>query len=202
MNLIVVDCLTGESGKRNFSRDFIGSGPRYIAGYIEKVSNKKIGTKIIRGEEFLNRQDSFIQNYPIIAISAMTMDKIIVQNVYEKWKKVFPNESKRFSVIGGPIINESGIVKKFDFDCGIRNESEIALKVLFGENIGFFLNIKKSNNKKSKEDLFFEIKNHSLLCFEEDNVICNIPAANQEVLKIFSNSAKVISFSSTKPDSI
>ena len=53
MHALILDCLTAGDGQRIFSRDFIGIGPRIVAGFIEEISNHTISTTVIRGEDLL-----------------------------------------------------------------------------------------------------------------------------------------------------
>jgi Radical SAM superfamily len=167
MKILILDCLTTGDGNRKFSRDFIGAGPRYIAGFIEEISQQKFTTKIIRWENFLEQPKQLLKKFRILCISAMTMDYGAVQIALNEWKKVHPDPSQRFSIIGGPITSDPKITRKIDIDVAITGEAENSLFALFSENSSK-LEMIYNNNLKSK-------KNQAKLQLWKYNLIKNIP---------------------------
>ncbi|MFW9923827.1 MAG: hypothetical protein ACFFDW_11130, partial [Candidatus Thorarchaeota archaeon] len=97
LRILVVDATGAEKGKRMFTRDAIGAGPRSVCGILEKV---RVKSKIILAEEILTK--GFPQNFNSLFISAMSMDKIAVSKIIRKWKEF----SKGVVVLGGPITAE------------------------------------------------------------------------------------------------
>ncbi len=159
MKLLVVDCLTAGDGERIFTRDFIGSGPRYVAGFIEDISRGQIKTLLIRGEDFLNHDAHYLQRYKIICVSAMTMDLGIVIKVMKKWTQVHGNSQNTLSLIGGPISSDHKLLRKVKCDISIQREGEISLNALFNSNLPkiiSFLTSTGATNKGSrrKHELF------------------------------------------------
>ena len=137
---LVVDCLTTGDGNRKFTRDFIGAGPRYIAGFIEEISQKTILTSLCRAEDILsskNRSEKWLIQFPIICISAMTMDLNTVALILREWQQVHPNILTRLVILGGPIASDFDIRSKISpedpncIDLLIPGEAESILVQLF-----------------------------------------------------------------------
>ena len=83
----MVDCLTVGEGKRIYTRDFIGAGPRYVAGFIENISKGEVKTTLIRGKTIISEKIEMLKRFPIICISSMTMDLRITQRIFNKWSE-------------------------------------------------------------------------------------------------------------------
>ncbi|MHA1584936.1 MAG: B12-binding domain-containing radical SAM protein [Promethearchaeota archaeon] len=155
IKVLIVDCLTTGDGKRIFTRDFIGSGPRYVAGFIENISESQFQTELIRAEDFFSKSGEYLEPFQILGISAMTMDKGTVKKVIAKWKsnkfglqnqyrnqklKQTLNPSSSLSsslssliIIGGPITSDISILKEFYCDFMMIGESEAALEAIFAK---------------------------------------------------------------------
>lgn len=151
MKLLIVDCLTAGDGERIFTRDFIGSGPRYIAGFIEDVSGHLAETSLIRGEDFLAQESKFFQDFNIICISAMTMDLGIVKKIASKWSVSHPIHRKTLSLIGGPISSDSNLLHKVNCDICIQKEGEIALNALFNTELSSLISYLSNSNPNGSE---------------------------------------------------
>ncbi|MHA1721238.1 MAG: B12-binding domain-containing radical SAM protein [Promethearchaeota archaeon] len=135
IELLVVDCLTSGKGQRLYTRDFIGAGPRYIAGFIEDISNQQVHTTLIRGESILNENFN-LEKFPILCVSSMTMDTRITQKIFHKWLKFHPSSSNRLGIIGGPISSDLKILNRIEgADLSIIGEGEIAMQSLFQKNL-------------------------------------------------------------------
>ena len=77
MTVLIVDALAANEGRRKFSRDAIGVGPRLLAGICEK--NKK-DSRIIRVEDLLESKHFFDrEEHQIFLLSAMSVDEIAVK---------------------------------------------------------------------------------------------------------------------------
>src|SRR6056297_1494232 len=189
MNVIVVDCLTGSEGKRKFSRDFIGAGPRYIAGFIEEISGNTFKTDIIRGEMILNQSPVFLKKYSIIAVSAMTMDLLIVKKVLKKWNDL-KNNKENLSILGGPIANKKSIIESLQVDVVFYGQAERSLKILFSVKKQklrrFLLN---SNDEILKEEIFKDIPNISFHHTQKENFTHNILELTFSDNEFFKNSS-------------
>lgn len=159
MTILIVDALAANEGRRKFSRDAIGVGPRLLAGICEK--NKK-AAKIVRVEDLLEEQQLLDRtNSEIFLLSAMSVDKIAVKRVIKKIKK---NISKPKIILGGPIVADQAILKELDILAGIVGEGEYILDNLLQnnfsfENLGTDLE-ERINIDKIKDSLI--IQNHKL----------------------------------------
>ncbi|NVM00718.1 MAG: radical SAM protein [Candidatus Helarchaeota archaeon] len=137
---LIVDALRSEKGIKRFTRDFIGAGPRTIAGILESYG---INSKIITPEN-LNIKE--LTDYDLLFISAMTIDLIAVNKVIKKWKRY--NNSPIF--IGGPITSNPFDLKSLEFNLAFMGESEESLEKIinFGLKDGklpSFSDLKKIN---------------------------------------------------------
>lgn len=133
--VLVVDCLTAGKGDRVFTRDFIGAGPRYIAGFIEDISARQTLTTLTRGEDLATRPQSFLQKFHVLCISAMTMDIGSVRRVLKLWKQAHTNPSQQLTILGGPITSDPRILQKIQMDVAIPREGETPIESLFKGNI-------------------------------------------------------------------
>lgn len=130
MQVLVVDCLTAGEGKRRFTRDFIGAGPRTIAGFIQKVTQQAISVQIIRGEDLLLPKNNHIcQKSTVLCVSAMTMDLGIVKQIFRKWIEWAP--PSHLSIIGGPITADQNLLGQIPVDMAVLGEGETALFQIF-----------------------------------------------------------------------
>ena len=82
MNILIIDALAANEGRRKFSRDAIGVGPRLLAGI---CSQNNIDSKIVRIEDVIEGKfDDKINDYKRVFVSAMSVDKIAVERGLKK----------------------------------------------------------------------------------------------------------------------
>ncbi len=125
-SVLIVDALSAGHGKRTSSRDSIGCGPRAIAGVFELHS---VQCRIIRAEDFVRKPR--MKDFDHLAISAMTMDVPIVNQLVRKWSNV---RKRGRTLLGGPIANDHSIVKQIKPDVMIIGEGESTLNELLSLN--------------------------------------------------------------------
>ncbi len=106
MGILIVDALAANEGRRKFSRDTIGVGPRLIAGICEK---QKIESLIVRVEDLLDSSKILKNNsFDAILISAMSVDEIAVKRAI----KVIKEHNQDLKILlGGPILSEDRIIQ-------------------------------------------------------------------------------------------
>jgi len=121
MKVIIIDCLAVGDGRRIFSRDFIGGGPKLIAGVLTLMGIQNLNVKIIRAEDLILKKETFILDYDLCLISAMSMDINSVQSIISLWRSANGN---KLIIIGGPIASDSLILNNLDADISISGESE------------------------------------------------------------------------------
>ena len=127
MNILIVDCLAIGEEKRKFSRDFIGGGPKLIAGILNQIRIKDLNIKIIRAENLVFKKEiptNTLSSYDVCLISAMTMDIKSVRNVIRLWRKI---NNDKIIIIGGPITADNALLKKIDADISVFGEGEIKI---------------------------------------------------------------------------
>ncbi|MHA1562458.1 MAG: hypothetical protein ACTSPA_10075, partial [Promethearchaeota archaeon] len=154
-----MDCLTVGDGKRIFTRDFIGAGPRFVAGFIENISNGEVKTTLIRGETIISEKTEILKQFPIICLSSMTMDLRFTQRLLNLWSDYHPNPSNRLAIIGGPITSDDNLLYKIkNVDLSINGVGEFALAALFQKNLSTIeQNLRNSDDQKWKSALFSSI---------------------------------------------
>ena len=151
MKVLVVDCLTVGDGKRRFTRDFIGSGPRYVAGFIEDVSQHQLSTTLMRYEPYSELTESELKAYSILSVSAMTMDIPTIHKVLDQWTAAHPDQEKCITLLGGPIAADQKILFKLPFDAAIVGEGEWALHTLFETRLDTLIQALNPKIKKKAE---------------------------------------------------
>lgn len=120
--IAIVDATGAEKGKRRFTRDAIGCGPRSIAGVLNQFG---ISNKIFLAEDILSK--GFPKGFTALFISAMSMDKIAVQKLVKKWRKY----SKGKIVLGGPITSEPEyVLQSTKVDIIVIGEGELTVQEL------------------------------------------------------------------------
>jgi radical SAM superfamily enzyme YgiQ (UPF0313 family) len=124
--VLIVDALSAGEGRRTSSRDSIGCGPRTIAGVFELHS---ISCRIMRAESFFKQKQS-LKKYTHLAISAMSMDKPIVQRVVNTWKKTKNGKI----IIGGPISTDTSVLQSIKPNLVVIGEGEVTLDRLLQSN--------------------------------------------------------------------
>jgi len=178
MKILIVDCLAVGEGRRRFSRDFIGGGPKLIAGVLNQLSLRNLNVKIYRAERILtNKKEkaNIINAYDLCLISAMTMDIKSVQKVIKIWRD-FNND--KLVIVGGPISSDPDLIKKIDADIVCQGEGE--------KKIYSIINILQDNQEKINKRLeivegivyrylgkYFKTKPSNILSFEDLNKYSN-----------------------------
>ncbi len=155
MKALIVDALAANEGRRKFSRDAIGVGPRLLAGIFEK---HKQFVRIKRVEDFLEDRDVISDSIDVFLISAMSVDKIATQKAVRKITKNHPHSK---IIIGGPILSEQKISEEIKFDIGVRGEGEGIVEYLISNDFDadFFEDDQFTNNftvEKRKETIIVQ----------------------------------------------
>ncbi|MBD3185799.1 hypothetical protein GF325_03135 [Candidatus Bathyarchaeota archaeon] len=129
MRFLIVDALTLGKGRRSFTRDFIGAGPRMIAASLRSACKDIL---IIRGEDFLKAPDDFSRGASTCFVSAMSMDMRSVQAIASAWKSAKNTHGNNSLVfVGGPIaLHYRDILKEGNVDVVIPGECEKILPYL------------------------------------------------------------------------
>ncbi len=150
VNILVIDALASNDGKRRFTRDAIGAGPRVIANVIEKHS---LDYKIVRVEDLLEENNKdFLSRYSIFLISAMSVDEVAVLKVIEEIRKV--NSCSKI-ILGGPIVESLDLVIRLGADIGVKKEGENILNSIIVHNFDFLkLYELSTKNKDTTKELF------------------------------------------------
>ncbi|MHA1291160.1 MAG: B12-binding domain-containing radical SAM protein [Promethearchaeota archaeon] len=121
MNLLIIDCLAvGGGNRRKFSRDFIGGGPKLIAGILNKLYFNELYIKIIRAEDILLKKINF-DSFNLCLISAMSIDIECVRKIIKIWRKT---KKREIIIIGGPITNDLNILSVLNADIAVIHEGE------------------------------------------------------------------------------
>ncbi|MHA1684343.1 MAG: B12-binding domain-containing radical SAM protein [Promethearchaeota archaeon] len=125
MQFLLIDALTLGVGKRNFTRDFIGAGPRMVAAAIRAGTHD---VTLVRGEKFLENSRQLVKTHDACFISAMSMDWPSVARIASTWKKL----GKGLLILGGPIaLDYPRLLKSPNIDAVFVGEVEAILpKVL------------------------------------------------------------------------
>ncbi len=118
--VIVVDALARAKGKRYSTLDVIGAGARCVTGYLRHLG---IDADLYPFE-YIVRTPEVLQEYDVLAVSAMITDVLAVRKVTSLWRKF----SKGPIVIGGPIALSIDTLRRLDFDLAIVGECEIPLR--------------------------------------------------------------------------
>ncbi|MBD3193104.1 MAG: radical SAM protein [Candidatus Heimdallarchaeota archaeon] len=95
--ILVVDATGAGKGRRRFTRDAIGCGPRSICGVLEQLS---LESQIFRAEEIL--QKGFPPGFSSLFISGMSMDKIAIKRLINLWRQDFEGKV----IVGGSVTSE------------------------------------------------------------------------------------------------
>ena len=173
VNILIVDALASNEGRRMFSRDAIGVGPRLIAGICEK--NDKY-SRIFRAEDLLENNFN-IKDFDVFLISAMTVDKIAVKRVIQKIRKEIKDS---VLILGGPILSDKNIVKNLNVNLGVIGEGELILDYLLKNDFSF-----NSISNNLHEDIEIEHIDSSLILNQKYH-------SNKDIFSIFHPSTKHI----------
>lgn len=126
--VLIIDALSAGSGARTSSRDSVGCGPRTVAGVFESHGIK---CAIRRIEDVLSKK-GILKRFDHIAISAMTMDQIVVKKIVKTWKHY---RLKGRILLGGPIASDpDSILKQIRPDVLVMGEGEATLNELMENN--------------------------------------------------------------------
>ena len=177
MKILILDCLAAGQGRINFTRDFIGAGPRYVAGFIEENSQGLFDTELIRVEEFLEKPKSYMTSFSIICFSAMSMDEPAVNKAYHIWQESINKEKRFLSIIGGPIANDDNLQNRIPIDIAFMGEAESAIDQLFHQKASDLISWSKS---ESNLDVIIEIlrKVPNISFIDDSKIIRNSKTAN------------------------
>ncbi|MEE9409384.1 MAG: radical SAM protein, partial [Candidatus Heimdallarchaeota archaeon] len=125
MNILIVDALAANEGRRKFSRDAIGVGPRLLAGICQK---NNIFSRIVRVEDFLEKEvKTENDEFEVYLLSAMTVDRIAVERAI---KRIRQENNRSVIVLGGPILSDEEILNTIEADIGVKGEGEWILNDL------------------------------------------------------------------------
>ena len=124
MKILILDALAANEGRRKYSRDAIGVGPRLIAGVSKK--NNTV-SKIIRVEDLLDNCQINIIDFDIFLISGMSVDKIAVRRAIEYIRSI---HNTAFIVLGGPIVSDRTELENYDIEIAVLGEGEQILNEL------------------------------------------------------------------------
>lgn len=120
---LVIDALTLGEGQRDFTRDFIGAGPRMVAATLRACN---LEARICRGEDFLRSSKGLAEKYDTCFVSGMTMDKPSVIAIARAWKRASPGKPV---IVGGPVALEPGsLLRVAEIDAVVQGEAE---RILF-----------------------------------------------------------------------
>ncbi|MBY9002163.1 MAG: radical SAM protein [Candidatus Heimdallarchaeota archaeon] len=161
MNILIVDALAANEGRRKFSRDAIGVGPRLLAGI---CSRNKINSKITRIEDIIEgKYDNLINDYEIVFISAMSVDKTAVERGLNKLRKENVNCQ---IILGGPILSDPEFLFTHKIPIGVAGQGEWVLDDLIKNDfsISSFLEDKDKDEYfwvQEKDSFFIEQKRFS-----------------------------------------
>ncbi|MHA1953802.1 MAG: B12-binding domain-containing radical SAM protein [Candidatus Heimdallarchaeaceae archaeon] len=129
MNILIVDALAANEGRRKFSRDAIGVGPRLLAGICDK---QDVYSRITRVEDLLEQENAAsIKKPEIFFISAMTVDEIAVRRVVRKIKE---ENNSAFIALGGPITTDPKILQKLEINLAVYGEGEFIVDELISND--------------------------------------------------------------------
>jgi len=129
---LIVDALASGKGKRLATRDVIGSGPRAVAGVLERLGMEP---RIVTAETML-KEGLELANHDLLLVSGMTSDLRSVRRIVSDWRK----QSDVPTLIGGPIASDPGILEKVSAHIAVTGEAEITLSELMDSGLsrGFF----------------------------------------------------------------
>ena len=122
MKALVIDSITLGEGRRDFTRDFIGAGPRMVAATIRAKNGENSQVTIARGEDFIRTRGRIGKDFEACFVSAMTMDKPAVNSIARTWKMVNPNQPL---IVGGPVALEPAtLLRNPAIDAVVPGEAE------------------------------------------------------------------------------
>lgn len=163
MNILIVDCLAIGEEIRKFSRDFIGGGPKLIAGILNQLRIENLKIKLFRAENIVFKKEytkETLSSYDVCLISAMTMDIKAVKKIIQLWREVNNN---KMIIIGGPIGSDKTLLNKIDADISVFGEGESKICSI----IELFLR----NDEKLNEEYYNKLKNVNGISFRHSGTL-------------------------------
>ncbi|UJG43519.1 MAG: radical SAM protein [Candidatus Heimdallarchaeum endolithica] len=125
MNILIIDALASNDGKRKFTRDVIGVGPRLLAGICE---SKNIYSKIIRAEDLLSKNHNYdLTSFNAFLVSGMSVDLIAIREIVKKLKEEVM-QPKIF--VGGPITSDIKHISELKITAAVQGQGELFLDKL------------------------------------------------------------------------
>ena len=122
MRPLIVDALGAGRSGRVATIDALGSGPRAVAGILER---KGMEPKIRTAGEAL-RDHRQVQEYDVLLISAMTVDLPSVKRLVRYWRRTHKDKNV---IVGGPISSSpDDALMKAGADLAVIGESERTLQ--------------------------------------------------------------------------
>ena len=150
MNVLIVDALAANEGRRKFSRDAIGVGPRLLAGICDK---NDVDSRITRVEDLLEQENiESIKTSEIFFISAMTVDRIAVQRVVKEIRK---EKNSAFIVLGGPITTDQEILQNLEINLAVYGEGEFIVDELVSQSFSIESLSKIDNNIQQRNGKYY-----------------------------------------------
>lgn len=138
--ILVIDATGAGKGRRRFTRDAIGCGPRSVCGVLEQLS---IESQIFRAEEIL--QKGFPPGFSSLFISGMSMDKIAIRRLIKLWREDFEGKV----VVGGPVTSELGdALRATKADLIVIGEGELTVQEIIEKQI-----LASNENKEKLKDV-------------------------------------------------
>jgi len=143
LKILITDILASGRGLKTFTRDFIGAGPRTVAGILHSL---KINSKITLLDKI---KDINLIEFDVLMISGMSMDFQACSDLIKTWRKT--SNEKKPVILGGPITSGSQkFLKRLDFDLAVVGEGELVISDLVKNDILHDFMDKKSNLAKIK----------------------------------------------------
>uniref|UniRef100_A0A7J3ZKK3 Radical SAM protein n=1 Tax=Fervidicoccus fontis TaxID=683846 RepID=A0A7J3ZKK3_9CREN len=122
--VLIVDVWARGSGKRLATVDVLGSGPRTVAGILEK---HKVDYVIAPIETLLENQWILREDFSALFISGMSSDIKAAKRAVRIWRKA---KGKRPVVSGGPLATEASKLLEAGSDLVVVGEAEETLEEL------------------------------------------------------------------------
>jgi len=150
MSFLIVDALGCGKGRRLATLDVIGSGPRIIAGVLEKHG---FNVRVIHYNTLISNP-SVLRDFDFLLVSAMSVDFPAVRRIKSLWDKF----SRGLAIIGGPIASDPyDAIVRAGFPLAVIGEGEETLEEL----LPYILKGELSRDKLSKiKGIAFSVENY------------------------------------------
>jgi len=119
--IAVIDVNARREGRRYSTLDVIGAGPRHVVGFLRHLGFEAQ----LYSFEYVVRHPRCLEEYDILAISAMITDYVAVNTLVKLWRKLQPSKP---IVLGGPLTLSPSLLQALDFDIAIVGECELPLE--------------------------------------------------------------------------